>query len=143
MAHTPRVFGLFLMSLAKKEVDLATDSLKVMLCTSAYSLNQDTHQYKSHVTNEITGPGYTAGGIALANVTLTYDASTNELVLDADDVAWPASTLVARHAIVYDDTPATNKPLIGALTFDSDIASTDAPFQVVWHPSGIARFAAV
>ncbi|WP_407107879.1 hypothetical protein [Rhodococcus aetherivorans] len=142
MAHTAKLFGLVYKSLANKEIDFDSDSLKVMLCTSAYTPNQDTHQYTSSVTNEVAGPGYTAGGVALANVTVTYDPALNALVLDADDVSWPTSTLTARHAIVYDDTPATNKPLIGYVTFESDISSTAAPFQIVWNASGIVRLTA-
>ncbi len=142
MAHTAKLFGLVFKSLANKEIDFDSDTLKVMLCTSAYTPNQDTHQYKSSVTNEVTGAGYTAGGATLDNVTVTYDPALNALVLDADDVTWPSSTLTARHAVVYDDTPATNKPLIGYITFEGDISSTSAPFQIVWNASGIARFTA-
>ena len=36
-----------------KEINLTADSLKCMLCTSAYAWNQDTHAYKSSVTNEV------------------------------------------------------------------------------------------
>jgi hypothetical protein len=55
MAVTALVYGGFLQSLANKEIDLDTDVLKVMLCTSTYTPNQDTHKYKSSVTNEVTG----------------------------------------------------------------------------------------
>ncbi|MDV2477144.1 hypothetical protein F8M49_20705 [Rhodococcus zopfii] len=142
MAHTAKLFGRIYLSLANKEIDLDADSLKLMLCTSAYTPDQDAHQYKSSVTNEVTGTGYTAGGKALENVAVTYDPATNALILDADDVSWAASTLTARHAVLYDDTPATNKPLLGFVTFESDISSTSAPFQVIWNASGILRIAA-
>lgn len=142
MAHTAKLFGLVYKSLANKEINLEEDSLKVMLCTSAYTPNQDTHQYKSSVTNEVTGTGYTAGGSELDDVTVTYDAGLNALILDAADVSWPTSTITARHAVLYDDTPSTDKPLIGFITFEGDISSTSAPFQIVWNASGICRFTA-
>src|SRR5690606_7830921 len=104
MAVTAKLYGLFLKSLANKEIDLETDTLKVMLCTSSYSPNQDTHQYKSSVTNEVSGTGYTAGGKTLTGVTVTYDTGTNTLTLDADDVTWSSSTITARYAVFYDDT---------------------------------------
>lgn len=142
MAHNAVLFGQFWLSLANKELDLDTDTLKVMLCTSAYTPDRDTHRYKSSVTNEVTGTGYTAGGATLQNVTVSYNAAADALVLDADDVSWASSTLTARHAVLYDDTPATNKPLIGYVTFESDISSTSAPFQILWNASGVLRLTA-
>lgn len=139
MAHTGKFYGLFLDSLLKKKVDVTTDTIKVMLCTSAYTPDQDTHQYKSSVTNEVSGTGYTATGMALATVTLTYNATTNTIKLDADDVSWTGATLTARHAVIYDSTPGSDatRPLIGYVTFDADISSTAAPFQLIWDSSGI------
>jgi hypothetical protein len=140
MAHTAKFFGKFLSSLANKEIDLDSDTLKVMLCTSSFTPDQDTHQYKSSVTNEVTGTGYTAGGATLASVTVAYNGSTNTLTFDAADVSWSASTLTARHAVIYDSTPGSDatRPLICYITFDSDISSTAAPFQLIWDSSGIA-----
>ena len=64
MAVTAAWYGKAMLSILNKEVDLDTDTLKVMLCTSTYTPNQDTHQYKSDVTNEVSGTGYTATGLA-------------------------------------------------------------------------------
>ncbi|MFM9261474.1 hypothetical protein ACKAMS_22815 [Rhodococcus sp. 5A-K4] len=140
MAHSGKYYGLFLKSLLNKEVDIDSDTLKVMLCNSTYTPNQDTHQYKSSVTNEITGTGYTAGGATLTGVTLTYNASTNTIVLDADDVSWNGATFTARHAVIYDSTPGSDatRPLIAVITFDTDIPATSAPFQLLWDAAGIA-----
>ena len=64
MAVTAHVYGLALKSLANKEITFPSDTLTVMLCTSSYVPNQDTDQYKSAVTGEVTRTGYTAGGQA-------------------------------------------------------------------------------
>lgn len=140
MATTGKFYGKFLLSLANKEIDLDTDTLKVMLCTSAYTPAQDTHQYKSDVTGEVSGAGYTAGGATLSGVTVTYDAATNKLVLDATDVAWSDATITARHAIIYDATPGSDatRPLIAYMSSDTDISSTSSTFQLTWHADGIA-----
>lgn len=144
MAVTAKMYGLFLKSLANKEVDLDSDSLKVMLCTSAYTPNQDTHQYKSSVTNEVTGTGYTAGGATLGSVTVVYDAPSNTLTLDAADASWPTSTLTARYAVVYDSTPATDatRPLIAYVDFGADVSSTAATFTLAWDAAGIVTLTA-
>ena len=51
-------------------IDLDTDTIKVLLVTSAYTPDQDTHTKHSDVTNEVSGTGYTAGGATLANKSL-------------------------------------------------------------------------
>lgn len=137
-----KAYGLFAKSLANKEVDLDSDTLKAMLCTSAYTPDQDTHQYKSDVTNEVTGTGYTAGGQSLSNVTVTYNAATNALILDADDPVWPASSITARVVVIYDDTPSTNKPLIAYGVFSENVSSTSASFTVQLPLTGILSLTA-
>ncbi len=139
MAVTAKLYGLFLKSLANKEIDLDTDAIKVMLTTSTYVPNQDTHQYKSSVTNEVVGTGYTATGATLTSPTVTYDTATNVLKFDAADTSWAASTITARYAVIYDSTPATDatRPLIGYVDFGADVSSTAAAFTITWDAAGI------
>ena len=99
MAVTANLYGLFLQSLANKEIDLDTDVIKVMLCTSTYTPNQDTHRYKSSVTNEVTGTGYTAGGATLGTVAVTYDTATNTLKFDAADTRRMLESLQPREVV--------------------------------------------
>lgn len=144
MAITAKLYGGFLKSLANKDIDLDTDTLKVMLCTSAYTPDQDAHQYKSSVTNEVSGTGYTAGGATLAGVTVTYTGATNTLTLDAADPSWASSTITARTAVIYDSTPATDatRPLIAYLQSDVDISSSGGAFTITFDANGIATITA-
>jgi hypothetical protein len=48
-----------------RQTDFLSDTLKVMLTTSAYALNLDTNEVKADVTSEITGTLYTAGGTTI------------------------------------------------------------------------------
>lgn len=139
MAVEAKLYGLFFKSLGNKEIDLDTDVLKVMLVTSAYVPNQDTHQYKSSVTNEVTGAGYTASGATLGGVTAAYNAATNTYSLDAADVTWATSTITARYAVIYDSSPASDatRPLIGYVDFGADVASSAAAFTIAWDAAGI------
>lgn len=123
-----------------KEVDWDTDTIKVMLLSSAYTPNQDGHDYLDDVVaNEVTGTGYTAGGQALTSKTATYDAATNTTTFDAADVTWAGSTITARYAVVYSDAGATNaqKVLIGYYDFGSDRASSNGEFVIRWSASGV------
>lgn len=139
MAVSAKVYGGFLLSLANKEIDLDTDSIKVMLCTSSYTPNQDTHRYKSDVTNEVTGTGYTAGGAALASVVVAYNAGTNTWSLDAADTAWASSTITARYAVIYDSSPGSDatRPLIAYIDFGADVISSSGAFTLQWDAAGI------
>jgi len=137
-----KLYGQFLQKALNKEVDFDTDTIKVALLTSSYSPNQDTHDYFDDVnTFEVTGTGYSQGGTALASKTSTYDSANNVIILDAADVTWASSTITARYAVVYDDTPATNgtKPLIGYVDFGSDQSSTNGNFTITWDATGIVR----
>lgn len=137
-----KMYGQFLAKALNKEVDWDSDTIKVMLLTSAYTPNQDTHDYLDDVVgNQVTGTGYTAGGATLANKTNTYDSATNVVVLDADDVTWASSTITARYAVIYSDAGATNaqKVLIGYVDFGSDQSSTNGNFTVTWDATGIVR----
>jgi hypothetical protein len=122
-----------------KEIDLLDDAIKCMLTTSTYVPDQDTHDYKNDVTNEVSGTGYTATGVTLANDTLTYTAGTNVLMYDADDAVWTGATITARVAVVYDSTPATDatRPLLCYQLSDADIISTAGEFRVAWAAAGI------
>lgn len=144
MAVTAKLYGPFFQSLANKEINLNSDALKCMLATSSYVPNQDTHRYKSDVTNEVTGTGYTAGGVTLTSVAVTYNASTNTLMLDAADPAWASSTITARFAIFYDSTPSTDatRPLISYADFGADVVSTGGAFTVTLDVNGIANLTA-
>lgn len=140
MAVSSKFYGKFFDSAFKKKVDLSADTIKVMLCTSSYTPDQDAHDFKDDVTNEVTGTGYTAGGATLGSVTLTYDGASNTLKFDAADVTWSSSTITARYAIIYDDTPATaaTKPLISYIDFGQDVVSSAGDFSIVFDSAGIA-----
>lgn len=143
MAVTASLYGLALQSALNGEIDYDTDTIKVMLCGSSYTPSQDTHRYKSSVTGEVTGTGYTAGGTPLASKTVTYAAGSNTLTLDAADVTWPASSITARYAVIYKDTgTAATSPLICFVDFGEEITSAGAAFLISWDAAGIVAIAA-
>ena len=120
-------------------IDYLSDTIKVMLCTSSYTPNQDTHVFKSDVTNEVAnGNGYATGGATLTTKTLGYTGGTNVIAFDADDVVWSASTITARYAVIYDATPGTDatRPLLGYVDFGSDQVSAAGNFTITWAAGG-------
>lgn len=137
-----KLYGNFLKQALNKEIDWDSDTIKVALLSSSYTPNQDTHDYFDDVSSyEVTGTGYTTGGITLASKTSTYDGTNNVIVLDAADVTWSSSTITARYAVVYDDSGASaaSKALIGYVDFGSDQSSTNGNFTITWDSTGIVR----
>jgi hypothetical protein len=138
MSISAKMYGQFLKLALSKTIDWTNDSIKVMLVTSSYVPDQDAHVYKDvSITGETNGTGYTAGGVLLTTKTSNYNTSTNTIVYDADDCSWANSTLTARYAVIYDDTPASSKPLIGYVDFGADASSSAGTFQITWDSNGI------
>lgn len=139
MAVSAKFYGNAFVSAFNKEIDLDSDAIKVMLCTSAYVPDQDAHRYKSSVTNEVTGTGYTAGGATLTSPAVTYTGATNGFAFDAADVTWPGSTFTARYAVIYDSTPATDatRPLLAYVDFGADVTTSAGTFTITWDAAGI------
>lgn len=77
-----------------KEIDYDTDAIKAMLATSSYVPNLDTHAYKSDVTNEVVGAGYTAGGATLGTKTVTVTAANSWATARANSTAYTLGQIV-------------------------------------------------
>lgn len=138
MAVSAKAYGSLLAALFAGSINWGTDTIKVALCTSAYTPDQDTHDFFNDITNEVTGTGYTAGGATLASKASTYTAGTNTTAIDAADVTWSSSTITARYAVVYKSTgTASTSPLIGLVDFGADVISSAGNFTITWDAAGV------
>lgn len=133
------LFNNFKKFIMNGSLDLDSDTLKVMLVTSSYTPNIDTHDFRDDVTNEVSGTGYTAGGATLANKAVTADTTDDEGVFDADDVTWGSSTITARGAVIYKSRGGASSAdeLICYIDFGSDQASNNGNFTISWGAEGI------
>ena len=139
MAVTNKWYGKAFLSMANKEVDLDSDDIKVLLVTASYTFDQDTHQYLSSITNELSGGGYAR--VALTGEAISYDAGTNVMKFDANDAAFAGlTTTTARAAVVFDNTPASDatRPLLQFVDFGADVTVTAGTLTVTWNAAGIA-----
>ena len=125
---------------ANGRIDWDTDTVKVALVTSAYTPNQDTHNFFDDVTNEVSGTGYTAGGATLASPTVTLDTTNDRVDVDFADTSWTTSTITARGAVIYKSTgTASTSPLFAYLDFTTDQVSSAGTFLIQWNASGVLR----
>lgn len=136
------IYNAFKKNIMNGGIDLDTNTMKVMLVTSSYTPDQDTHEDRADVTNEVSGPGYTTGGETIANGAVTQDNTDNEGVYDGDDVTWSSSTITARGAVIYKSTgTASTDLLVCYLDFSSDKSSSSGNFTIQWNAEGIVNLA--
>lgn len=119
------------------DTNYTSDTINVILCSSAYTPDQDNHEFYSSITNELaTANGYTAGGVALGTKSISVDATTNQTRYKAAATTWTATTgntITARYAIVYKSTgTASTSPLLAYVNFGVDVSATGAAFTITW-----------
>jgi hypothetical protein len=125
------IYNSFFEDLARGALDLDTDTFKVMLTTSAYTEDKDTHLKRSSVTNEVTGTGYTAGGNT-CTLTVTKDTANDRLDVTLGGTTWTASTITARKAVVYKARGGASSAdeLVAVVDFGSDVISASGTFTL-------------
>jgi len=147
LAVTAKWFGLSLKgqwnTTAGNRIDFLTDTIKNSLHTVTFVPDQDAHDFFNDATNEISGTGYTAGGVTLGSKTLTYDTATNETRLDAADSSWTTASFTARIAVVYKDTgTGSTSPLMGYVDFGGDETVASGTFTIQWDATGVMKVTA-
>ena len=99
--------------------NIATDTLRMALYTAFADIGPETTVYTT--TNEVTGTGYTAGGVAVTGATIntqTTGPNAGTVYVDFNNVSWPGANFVARGALIYNVT-RSNKT-VAVLDFGSD-----------------------
>jgi len=142
VAVTNKWYGSAFLQAFDKEIDYLADAITVTLHSSAYTIDQDAHDYQNDLTNELsTANGYTAGGSAMGTKVNDYTGGTNVNAFKAADVVWTATgTLTARKAVVACTTPGTaaTNPLMTYHESDADISATDAAWTFDIPAGGFA-----
>ena len=124
------IYNSALNDMAAGAIDFDTNSFKIILVTSSYTPNKDTHTKRSDVTNEISGTGYTSGGVSTA-VTVTNDTANDRIDINFADVSWASATLTAAAAVIYKTTgTASTDNLVAYLDFAGNVISTNGTFTV-------------
>src|SRR3569623_1469733 len=105
MAVTMSLYDHTVKLIVNKEVTFTSLKVKLLDNTATFSASQTTvASVDGSGAKEVSGNGWTTGGITLANVAVTQ-VTTNDAMLDADDVAVTASggsIGPAYAALVYD-----------------------------------------
>ena len=105
----------------------AQDVFKIALYSSSATLDSTTVVYTT--SNEVTGAGYTAGGIALT-VSTTPTSTGTTAFLSFTDAQWPSATITARGALIYNSSQGN--VAVAVLDFGSDKTSTTGTFAIIF-----------
>lgn len=129
-------------------ISLLSDTIKVMLVTSAYTANPD-HDYitaSGAGTNEIVATNYTgafggAGRKTLASKTLTEDDTNDRSVFDAADVTWTSiggatNATIAAAILVKEGTSDADSQLLVYIDI-ADTATNGGDITIQWNANGI------
>jgi hypothetical protein len=127
---------------------LASDTIKIMLLRSTYTVNPDHKFVADIVSHEATATNYTggfsgAGRKTLASKTMTADDTNNRAVYDAaDPSAWTAlggatNNTLRYAAIVKEITNDAASQVIAILDFGADFNTNGGDFSVAFNALGI------
>lgn len=143
MAVTAKQYAKFPLSIMKKLADLSADNIKIALFTSSLVPSQANDQFfdaAPYTTNQVAAAnGYSTGGALLASKTVATAALIT--TFDAADPSWTVTGagFTYRYAVIYDDTPASNKPVIAYIDFGQDIVAAAGTHSIALDALGIAR----
>lgn len=125
------VYNSFWEDLARGNIDLDTNTFRVMLVTDAYVPDKDAHVKRDSITNEITATGYTAKGPTVT-FTITKDTATDRISYTMSSISLPTFTGTSRRAIYYRDRGGASSAdeLIACNDFGANVTYTAATMSI-------------
>ena len=130
MAITQAMATSFKSEILQEGHNLASDTIKIALYTSSANLGAATTAYST--SNEISGTGYSAGGVTLTSTTVGTSGTT--AFFDADDPTWTSASFTARGALIYNST--NSDKAIAVLNFGGDFTVSSGTFRIVFPAAG-------
>lgn len=129
-------FRNFARNLALGRHVFGTDTAKVLLVSSVPSeANLDGWISRADVTNEITGTGYTAGGIAQAYTLDALDTTNNRQPITFTNITngWTSATFSAVGAIIYKNSGTSSTDyLIDFIDFGGTVSCSSGSFSITY-----------
>ena len=114
-------------AIIKKTINLSAGNYYAMLLGTGYTPSA-AHSFRSDLTSEVTGTGYTAGGVA-APLTITRDDAADKTIVQANQIILTGVTVSPRYVVYY-------QRLGGAATADRVLMIVD--WGIVYPAIGAA-----
>lgn len=123
-------------ALAKGDIDFDVNTFKVLLVSSLPSeTNLDAWANRSDVTLEISGTGYSAGGIAQAFTLDAIDTTNNRQSITWTNITngWTSSSFSAVGAIIYKNSgAAATDTLLHLVDFGGTVTCSSGNFSITY-----------
>lgn len=140
--------GLYGLTQEKMFIDTAGQSMEAethngMLVEDGYTPNYDTHDFRFDLTNEVSGTGYTTGGVNLTTTEWTVGSpSAGVMKYDFDDPSWSSSSIPNAMALVFyfDVGSSATDMLLGLLDFVTAVTTSNGLLQVAIHANGAINY---
>lgn len=118
------------------------DTFNVALFTNSVVPSPDTDPQTYAVApwnaNEVSGTGWSAGGVALTSLTLVIATGVG-IKFSAGNVSQATTTLALAHGCILYDNTLSPKCVLFAITFGADYSTTAGTFAITWDgTNGIA-----
>ena len=104
-----------------------TDTYKMALYSSDASLDKDTTAYTTD--GEVSGAGYTAGGVALTASASMLAFDGDVLIIDWEDPSWASASFTARGALIYNSSDSNKSAVVIDFVDDQTVASSTFTFS--------------
>ena len=113
-----------------------TGSFKFLLVSSVPSeANLDAYDFRDDVANEVTGTGYTSGGVAATVTVGSVDTTNDRTPVTITDLtnAWTGSTITAVGGWLYKVVgSAATDQLVAFVDFGGTVTSTAGNYSVTF-----------
>ena len=113
-----------------------TGTFKFLLVSSVPSeANFDAYDFRDDIANEVTGTGYTAGGVAATVTVGSVDSTNDRTPVTITDLtnAWTSSTITAVGGWLYKVVgSAATDQLVAFVDFNGTVTSTAGNFSVAF-----------
>lgn len=114
------------------DIDIAADTFYAMLTTSGYTPDKDAHDYRDDITNEVSGTGYSAGGVAVT-MTPTRDDVEDQQLWTFSETTISTVTITGIRQVVYYKSrggAASADELVAVADLGADIDRTSQDFVI-------------
>lgn len=147
MAVTGHVFPQFALGLAASDITLPGGTWKIALSDAAGPIGLSTSgvstaklwtDWTTNVAAEITGTGYTAGGVTVSSPTFTAGGANNSVATftSSTNPSWTSATFTANQAILYQSSASTYQ-LAAFWDFGGAVPVTSSTFTLTINASGL------
>ena len=131
MAISQAMCTSFKSEILDEQHDLVADTIKMSLHTSSASLGASTTAYASSGLSEVSGTGYSSGGVELTSRAVGTSGTT--AYFDFADPSWTSASFTARGLLLYNTTAitgfTTNRSIL-AINFGGDKTVTSGTFTI-------------